>query len=52
MNDSGFWVVSRMSGFTERETLSTWTVLLSVLSVVGLAQALVLSAFLPVPGLP
>ena len=29
MNDSGFWVVSRMSGFTEQEALKTWTVLLA-----------------------
>jgi gluconate:H+ symporter, GntP family len=50
MNDSGFWVVSRMSGFSEKETLSTWTILLSVLSVVGLIQALLLSWLLPLGG--
>jgi H+/gluconate symporter-like permease len=26
MNDSGFWVVSRLSGMTEKETLRTWSV--------------------------
>ncbi len=50
MNDSGFWVVSRLGGFTEKETLRTWTVLLSVLSVTGLVQALVLSWLLPLAG--
>ena len=36
MNDSGFWVVGRLSGFTEKETLKTWTVVVSVNSLVGL----------------
>lgn len=50
MNDSGFWVVSRMGGFTEKETLRTWTLLLSVLSVVGFIQTLILSKLLPLAG--
>lgn len=47
MNDSGFWVVSRLGGFTERETLRTWTVLLTVNSIIGLIVTLVLSKVLP-----
>jgi len=47
MNDSGFWVVARMSGFTEEEALKTWTVLLAVISLVGLFQLLVFSYLLP-----
>lgn len=47
MNDSGFWVVARMSGFTEREALQTWTVLLGILAIVGLFQILLLSWILP-----
>jgi GntP family gluconate:H+ symporter len=43
MNDSGFWLYSRMSGMTEGETLRSWSVLLSVISVIGLAEAWVLS---------
>lgn len=35
MNDSGFWVVNRLSGMTEKETLRSWTVMLTVLSVFG-----------------
>jgi GntP family gluconate:H+ symporter len=47
MNDSGFWVVARMSGFTEREALQTWTVLLGVLALVGLFQVLLMSWIFP-----
>ena len=47
MNDSGFWVVSRMSGFTEGEALKTWTVLLAAISLVGLFQLLIFSYILP-----
>ncbi len=47
MNDSGFWVVCKMSGFTERETLSTWTQLLTVIAVAGLVEVLILSFVLP-----
>jgi len=44
MNDSGFWVVQRMSGFTEKETLKTWTKLLTLIGVVGLVQVLILAS--------
>jgi GntP family gluconate:H+ symporter len=47
MNDSGFWVVARMSGFTEREALQTWTVLLGILALVGLFQVLLMSWIFP-----
>jgi gluconate:H+ symporter, GntP family len=47
MNDSGFWVIGRLSGFTERETLRTWTVLAFSMSFVGLLETLLLSKLLP-----
>jgi GntP family gluconate:H+ symporter len=47
MNDSGFWVVGRLSGFTERETLKTWTVVSTVNSLAGLALTWLLAALLP-----
>ncbi len=47
MNDSGFWVVVRMSGFTEKEGLKTWTFLLAILSIVGLSQVLLMSWLFP-----
>ncbi|HLU50322.1 MAG TPA: hypothetical protein VK116_19635, partial [Planctomycetota bacterium] len=50
MNDSGFWVVCKMSGFTEKETLRTWTVQLAFMSVVGLIEVLILSQVLPFKG--
>lgn len=47
MNDSGFWVISRLGGLTEGETLRSWTVLLTVISIVGLIQALIAAAIWP-----
>jgi GntP family gluconate:H+ symporter len=47
MNDSGFWVVNRLSGMTEKETLKSWTVMLTVTSVMGLVQTYVLAKLLP-----
>jgi GntP family gluconate:H+ symporter len=47
MNDSGFWVVNRLSGMTEKETLRTWSVQLTADSVIGLLVTLVLSKVLP-----
>ena len=47
MNDSGFWVVGKLSGFTERETLRSWTVVLTVNSLAGLAVCLLFSRLIP-----
>ncbi len=47
MNDSGFWVVCKMSGLTETETLRTWSLALVVIGVTGLLEVLVLSTILP-----
>ncbi|MFP6855312.1 MAG: SLC13 family permease [Opitutales bacterium] len=47
MNDSGFWVVQRLSGFTEKETLRTWSVLLTAISLLGLVLTLLGSNLLP-----
>ena len=47
MNDSGFWVVSRLSGMTQRETLKTWTVLSICLAFSGLIVTLIASKLLP-----
>ncbi|MGA5650641.1 GntP family permease [Streptomyces seoulensis] len=45
VNDGGFWMVAKYFGITERDTLKTWTVLESVLSVAGFAVAAVVSLF-------
>jgi gluconate:H+ symporter, GntP family len=47
MNDSGFWVISRLGGLTEGETLRTWTVLLTIISIAGLLQAMIAAAIWP-----
>ena len=47
MNDSGFWVVNRLSGMTEKETLRTWSVQLTADSVIGLLVTLAFSKLLP-----
>lgn len=49
MNDSGFWVVSRLGGLTEKQTLRSWTILLTVVSFAGMLTALILSKVLPLP---
>jgi len=47
MNDSGFWIFSKMGGLTEVETLKAWSSLLLVLGVVGQAVTVALSKLLP-----
>lgn len=47
MNDSGFWIVGKLSGMTEKQTLQTWTALLAVIGIVGGIQALVMSYVMP-----
>lgn len=50
MNDSGFWVVGRLSGLTEKETLKSWSVVVTVNSVVGLIVTLIASMIVPMTG--
>ncbi len=47
MNDSGFWVVSRLSGMTEKETLKSFSVMLTVISLSGLIVTFIASKLLP-----
>jgi len=44
VNDSGFWLVGRIFGITPGETLRTWTVSTTLISVVGFLMCLVLYA--------
>lgn len=46
-NDSGFWVICKMSGFTEKETLQTFTPLLSIMGIVGLIATMILAKLWP-----
>ncbi|MCA9063172.1 MAG: GntP family permease [Planctomycetaceae bacterium] len=47
MNDSGFWIVARMSGMSEPDALKTWTPLLIVLGTVTLLTTILLTYILP-----
>ena len=47
MNDSGFWVVSKTSGLTERETLRTMSVMFSLMGVVGFLAVLLTATLFP-----
>ena len=47
MNDSGFWVVSRMSGMNEVQTLRTASVMVAIEGTVGLLATLALAAARP-----
>lgn len=46
-NDSGFWLVKEIGGLTQEETLQTWTVLTTVISVSGLITTLLVSSLFP-----
>ncbi|MFJ1745370.1 GntP family permease [Streptomyces sp. NPDC088116] len=43
VNDGGFWMVAKYFGISERDTLKSWTVLETVLSVAGFVVAALLS---------
>lgn len=47
MNDSGFWIVSKMSGMNETETLKTFSVMLSLMGVVGFTVVWLASLLIP-----
>ncbi|MEL7586021.1 MAG: gluconate:H+ symporter [Prolixibacteraceae bacterium] len=43
VNDSGFWLVGKYLGLNEKETLRSWTVMETIISVVGFLLVLILS---------
>lgn len=47
MNDSGFWVVCKMSGLTEKEALTTYSVMLTLMGFAGLAATVALAKLVP-----
>ncbi len=47
MNDSGFWIFSRMSGLTEVETLKAWSTLLVLIGVICLGYTLLFAWLMP-----
>ncbi|MBA4602113.1 GntP family permease [Thermoactinomyces mirandus] len=45
VNDAGFWMFKEFFGLSLKETFSTWTLLETIISVVGLAGVLILNLF-------
>ena len=45
VNDSGFWLVGKYLGMTEKQTLQSWTIMETIISVTGFSFALLLSFF-------
>ncbi|MDF1810820.1 MAG: gluconate:H+ symporter [Verrucomicrobiales bacterium] len=45
VNDSGFWMISRYMGMTEKQTLKTWTLVSTAISLVSFGLILILSLF-------
>ena len=46
VNDSGFWLVNRYFGMTEKDTIRVWTFVSSVIGLIGLVVVLIISQFL------
>ncbi|WP_329000302.1 GntP family permease [Kribbella sp. NBC_00709] len=46
VNDAGFWLVKEYFGMTVGETIKTWSVMETLISVIGLGMTLLLSALL------
>jgi len=45
VNDSGFWLVKKYLGLTEKETLQSWTVMETIISISAFIFILIVSAF-------
>jgi GntP family gluconate:H+ symporter len=46
VNDAGFWLVKEYFGLTVGQTIKTWSVMETIISVMGLAMVLLLSVFI------
>lgn len=47
MNDSAFWIITRMSGMEEKETIRFFSYLLTVMGIAGLFVTMILSILFP-----
>lgn len=47
MNDSGFWIISKMSGMTEGETLLNFSCMATIMAVAGLIFTVIASTLFP-----
>lgn len=48
MNNSGFWIFSRMSVLTETETLKSWTVVTACMGFCSITVTLILATIMPI----
>ncbi|WP_347551378.1 gluconate:H+ symporter [Pseudalkalibacillus hwajinpoensis] len=46
VNDSGFWMVNRFFGLSEKDTLKSWTVMETIIALVGFSITLIISMFI------
>jgi GntP family gluconate:H+ symporter len=49
MNDAGFWIVCKMGGFTEKETIKNFSFLLTIMGLTGLFITMLLAKLFPFP---
>ncbi len=47
MNDAGFWMISRVGGLTQGEALRSWTIMSSIMGILGLIEVLAVSSVWP-----
>ncbi len=47
MNDSAFWIITKMSGMEEKETIRFFSYLLTIMGIAGLIISMILSRLLP-----
>ena len=47
MNDSGFWVIGKMSGMEEKETFRLFSFMISLMGLGGLALIMLLAKIFP-----
>ncbi|MBS3769514.1 MAG: gluconate:H+ symporter [Bacteroidales bacterium] len=46
VNDSGFWLVGKYMGMDEKQTLKSWTIMETIISITGFIMVLLLSLFI------
>ena len=47
MNDAGFWIICKMSNLTEKETLKTFSPMLTIMGLTGLVVLLIAAKLMP-----
>ncbi len=48
VNDSGFWLVSKYLGLSEKETFRTWTIMTTILAMVGFLMVCLISVLIKI----